>query len=336
MYGIIEAGKGFSVESRVACFGGYPFIKLFGHPDSDLDGVFQRYGTDALLIESSFPIERIVEIAIDKVKRLICRGLGGYGFLNCFPNLESLSLSGNLSTFLPQELKLRHLRIIGDYKHFNWLDFRGIEYLNLRGVRIRDLTGISVCSNLKCLAFGGRLLESISGVEDLKDLQSISIVDSYIDDIQALAICDKLKQINLYFLSKVHSLNVSAEMLENLRLVTCRNFSNLNINGELHNLKFFEFTDVAGVENIDFVHSAHDLEAFHQIGKGIVRSNDLSPLLSCRKLRDVLFVDRRGYSHKCDMIRRELGLEPCSGDGLTGEERRMLWYSVAEEYEKNL
>lgn len=134
----------------------------------------------------------------------------------------------------------------------------------------------------------------------LKNLESLTIGKSPIENIEGLRHLNKLKSLALYYLSKLTSLKGIENLvsLEVLDLNTCRKINSLAEIEKLINLKKLLFNNMGEIDSIKVLEKLPNLEWVFFYENTNILDGDLTPLTMLPKLSNLSFKNRKHYSHK--------------------------------------
>lgn len=135
---------------------------------------------------------------------------------------------------------------------------------------------------------------------NLKDLKSLKIGNSPIDNIEGLRHLHQLKELGLYYLRKLTSLQGIENLvhLEVLDLKTCRKVNSLAEIEKLINLKKLFFINMGEIDSIKVLEKLPNLEWVLFYESTNILDGDLTPLTKLPRLSRLAFQNRRHYTHR--------------------------------------
>ena len=163
---------------------------------------------------------------------------------------------------------------------------------------------------MKHLDITSSSIETIDGIENLKNLETIEIhYNSKLSDLSILAECKSLKKIKLSNLSKVISLNFLANCIS-LEFISISDCKNIIENKSLFNctgLKVIGYYNSGPIASISGVKHLKCLERFN-IGNTNIEDGNLEPLLRLEKITTISFKDKRHYNLRFQEVQSKLHL----------------------------
>jgi len=212
------------------------------------------------------------------VKRVVINGpfeISGLYYLN---GLEFLSYENyikeqllDLSHF--KDIKTCHLDLSSKIKGLNSLtevkDIRLFHYT----VKQKDLTGIGNLKQLESLYISMSNIESLIGIEEFK----------------------KLKSTEFHYLRNLTHIKPVATLSDTLEFLTFGNakkITDFESVKALKNLKVLGFNDCGSIPSIKFINDMPNLESFRFVGTTVL-DGELSPL---KRLRFAGFLNKKHYS----------------------------------------
>jgi hypothetical protein len=273
--------------------------------------VYLKEGTDThgnqYISCQEYSQELVDKLVTNKYDRLICRygDFKGFEFLErADNNIKELSVGGcevpisgirNLSNIQSLVLEVSTKENLS-FDVFQKLTTCGIDWqknyqtdlfalpnlqtLNIEGFDRQNLKEIGNARALNELTLNGGKVESLEGLECLKDLRLLCL--------------ERLK--------KLHSLNF-LDSNSNLRELVIEKCPLINSYDDLSSLSYLAHLglDQKSVPSLEFLRKLKNLESLY-FGNTLVEDGDLSVLLDMPSLKDVQFKNKKNYSHKIKEI----------------------------------
>lgn len=228
---------------------------------------------------------------LNKLQDVGLRGVEVYAWgvkdltpLQFIPNLEYLGLQCEF-TKAPDFSKFDQLRIckiLWRPKARTVFDCSGLKLLNVVNYPAGDLLDLELMTGLERLQITSRKLESLVGVESLKGLRILDLVD-----------CPKL------------ALLAGIETCKDLQVVeleNCKKVIDVSSLGELLSLRDVVLTDCGKIKSLQALANCRLLESLSFAGETNVEDGKLAPLLNIPTLKNMWFVDKRHYTHTRDQV----------------------------------
>lgn len=154
------------------------------------------------------------------------------------------------------------------------------------------------CKTLKLVSISSYTSKDTSEFSKLINLESLSIANSPVADLQGLKNLNKLKFLGLYYLRKLPSLSGVENLinLEELEINTCRQLNSIKEIGNLTNLKKLELCNDGDIDTIKPLESLTELESFLFYESTNIQDGDLAPILKMKKLKKIAFQNRKHYT----------------------------------------
>lgn len=141
--------------------------------------------------------------------------------------------------------------------------------------------------------------KNFNNLPDIENLEYLEINWSSSNSLIGLEKYKKLKRLELYYCTKIESLNgidkINPEM-EYLHIDQSKKLKGHDAITKLQDLKTLCFNDCGVVENIDFILNLNDLEDFRFVNTNVL-DGQLEPLIKHPKLINAGFLNKRHYSH---------------------------------------
>ncbi|QUJ67373.1 hypothetical protein KDD30_15250 [Photobacterium sp. GJ3] len=153
----------------------------------------------------------------------------------------------------------------------------GLNLLNIINYPHDNLMDVQALSNLKCLQITSRKLVSLSGVENLKYLSILDLVD-----------CPKLE--NISNIEKCQSLHV-------MEIDNCKKVYDVSSIGKLGKVKKVMLNDCGNINSLRSFDNSQSLESIFFIGNTNVEDGYLTSLLEVPTLKEIRFNERKHYTH---------------------------------------
>lgn len=201
---------------------------------------------------------------------------------------------------------LRNLELIGLQCEFNKApDFSTFKKLQICKLLWRPTAaGIFSCISLRLLNIQNYPSEDFRAIEGLVNLRELEITSRRLVSLHGIEGLRQLLRLDLADCPKLESLAglESCGDLAEIRIENCKRFYSIDMLGELKLVKKIYLIDCGKIKTLQPISGCKQLQSILLIGSTIVVDGDMTPLLLIPTLKDVAFVDRRHYSHKCDYI----------------------------------
>lgn len=154
------------------------------------------------------------------------------------------------------------------------------------------------CNTLRLVSISNYTSKDTNEFAKLINLESLSIVNSPVADLQGLKNLNKLKFLGLYYLRKLNSLSGIEKLinLEELEINTCRQLTSIKEIGNLTNLKKLQLCNDGNIDTIKPLESLTELESFLFYESTNIQDGDLTPILKMKKLKKIAFQNRKHYT----------------------------------------
>jgi len=265
-----------------------------------------KYGA-RLILRSSWQNELAEYIRRHEIKELELNYAKGWvgedlSFLSAVPHLEAFKIiDWKINDITPIHYlpKLKSLVVFTYCKTaIDFLSFSDLEECALQWrARAKSLFG---CKHLRSLFLNGYTGKDTASFSGLVGLQSLSLANSPVRDLEGFKTLQRLAFLGLYRLRKLESISALTALtnLETLELNVCRAIRSINGIVKLHKLKKLELCDDGEIDSLAGIESLRSLESFLFYGSTNIVDGDLSPLTKLQRLSNLSFKDRRHYSHK--------------------------------------
>ena len=267
-----------------------------------------KYGTK-MIIQSEWKKEYKEIIKSNNVKELYLNYAKGWkgkdlSFLQSLQDLEAFTiLDFTIKDISPIHFltSLRYLNISTycntkiDFTKFPCLEECFLEWR-------KGADSIFECVTLKKLYINNYKGKTADKFAKLKNLESLKIGNSPIENIEGLGQLHQLRELGLYYLRKLTSLRGIENLrnLEVLDLYTCRKITSLEPIKGLVNLRKLLFNNMGEIDSIKVLEKLPNLEWVLFYESTNVVDGDLTPLTKLQKLSKLAFQNRRHYTHKCE------------------------------------
>ncbi len=236
---------------------------------------------------------------------------GDLEFLRELPNLESIQVIGHdIKGYLP----LQHLRklkevMLDNYYTDNKIDFDwfpNVERVEIDwGKKIKNFSNAVHTKYLSIYRFKSVDLSELSSFSELEELV-LKVCPA--KSIKGISNLKKIKILYLMRFTKLESLE-GLEGLENVEdfvLDTCKKVINIDQISGLKNVKTMRLDNLGEIESLKPLQGLDNLEELYFAESTNIKDGDLSVLLTLPRLKKVLFVDRKHYSHSNDELEKLL------------------------------
>ena len=200
--------------------------------------------------------------------------------INTLHNLRSLQIS----TYEKYEI---------DFSNFPKLEDCGIHWHN-------KLKNLYECKTIKDLyLYGYSEGHDTENLSKLHNLETLRISIAPIRDLTGLSKLKKLKQLCIYYFSKLESLKGIGDILslEHLEIRNCNKINKIDELATLVNLKHLELSDNKDIETLAPIRNLKKIEVCYFSGSTKIVDGDLSPIRKLPKLKKVVFTDRKSYNY---------------------------------------
>lgn len=233
------------------------------------------------------------------------RGKGWRGqdlsFLSLFPELLALKIIGQTTQSVSEIHVLHNLRSLTILTYCK-TELRFSEFPNLIECSLEwrpKAMSLFDRISLKKLFLKGFLGADAEPFGKLRNLESLAILGSGIQDLKGLRPLIKLRSFRLGDMRKLSSLKgiESLELLEKLEINTCRGIGSVEEISNLSNLRELYLDNMGDIQSLKPVASLKRLQRLTFIESTNILDGDLSPLLHLPALEIIAFQNRKHYSH---------------------------------------
>ena len=205
-------------------------------------------------------------------------------------------------------VKLKSADILWTKGRESLLQCKSLESLTLHKYSGKNLLDFDNFQNLKHLDITSSLIETLDGIEKLKNLEIVEIYyNSKIYNLSPLARCNTLKKIKLSNLSKITNLNF-LENCQNLVFISVSNCKNIIENVPLfkcESLRVIGYYNSGSIATIKGIEHLKNLERFN-IGNTNIEDGNLEPLLRLEKITSISFKDKKHYNLRLEEVKSKL------------------------------
>ena len=148
-------------------------------------------------------------------------------------------------------------------------------------------------------------------LKGLPQLETLEITQSDLVSLAGIERLNKLKELKLAYLPKLVEIDAIAQVASSLRLCEFDRVPKITSYGpleKLRELRCLVLNPGGVVPSLNFLTGLSNLEMFSFV-RTTIGSGDLSPILGLKKLKQLGFFDRRGYSHKEKELKEVFGIE---------------------------
>lgn len=153
-----------------------------------------------------------------------------------------------------------------------------LQHLNIVNYPDVDLLKLQAMTELKRLQLKSRNIQSLAGVECLKNLEFLDL--AYCTKLETLAGVEKCLELQM------------------VELDNCKKIKDVAVLGELPGLKHFVLANCKNIRSLQPLSKCSFLESLIFVGDTNVEDGELGPLLEMPRLKNMRFMDRRHYTHK--------------------------------------
>ena len=265
-----------------------------------------KYGR-RLIVRSSWHSELAEYIRHHQIKELELNYAKGWkgdeiSFLSAVPHLEAFKIIDwkiNDITPIHYLSKLKTLDVSTYCK--TEIDFLGFPDLEECALQWRaKAKSLFKCKDLRTVFLNRYTGQDTANFSGLVGLQSLSLANSPVRDLDGLRTLKRLSFLSLYRLRKLESISALSDLtnLETLELNVCRAVRSIDGIVKLHRLRRLGLCDNGDIDSLAGVESLQSLESFFFYGSTNIVDGDLSPLTQLKHLSNLSFKDRKHYSHK--------------------------------------
>ena len=285
-----------------------PILHIRGGWSDEVDSMIFDQGIDHLRIEwwDSEDLKPLRKHAALLKKLWIECEVSDVTAVNECVNLVDLGLMRTRSTLEFKRLKhLSTLSLSGQAICSEVAACPHLQILTVTGVSDTNLKALAEVSGLRQLCVRESKLITIEGIERLTKLQSLTLSQLPLQSLDGLDKLDALCDLSLCCLRKLVTLDPISRIhaLKKLDITSCGKIENMSAIGGLKTLKELTLENMK-ITDVGFLAPLKLLERLFLAEGTRVNDGDLSVLLALPKLKDVIFSNRRHYSHKLEGIRQ--------------------------------
>lgn len=285
-----------------------PILHIRGKWSGEVDSLIVNQGIDHLRIEwwNSEDLAPLKTHALFLKRLWIECEVSDVAAVNECVNLVDLALRRSRSGLVLNRLKhLKTLSLSGQAINPDLAACPELEVLTITGTPDSNLKALSEVSGLRQLCVMESKLSTIKGIENLAKLQTLTLSQLPLQALDGLEKLDGLCELNLFFLRKLAELRPlrGLHSLRKLSISACGMIQDLATIRCLTGLKELILENME-LADIGFLAPLKSLERLFLPERTRVNDGDLSVLLALPSLKDVIFNNRRHYSHKLDEIRQ--------------------------------
>ncbi len=166
-------------------------------------------------------------------------------------------------------------------------------------------TSLYNCKTLESLAIQNYspATKDLSLLAGLSNLQELTLTTSSISSLKGIEKLRKLKKLEINYFSKLSSLDGIQHLpnLIDLKLNSCKHITNLELLAETPQLKRLHIDKIGNIQNIKPLSALQNLE-WLGIFEFKIEDGDMTPLFELHQLKELLFINRKHYSHTKEQI----------------------------------
>ena len=247
--------------------------------------------------------EGIDEICLS---RLYGYNLDNIDFLRDYPDIKGLAIQDGSNVDIDGIRSLRKLRAVSISDNKQSLDYSIFPELEeIRGDWHPKMKITEKCRKLKHLylwKFNPKS-KDLTGLPCLESLEYLGIVQSPIVSTEGVGKYDKLRELELSYLSKLTTLcDMEQLKLELLDILTCRKLQNHEYAKVIKTLTILRMNDCGEIPSIAFIKDLPNLRDFRFVRTDVI-DGDISP---CLKLESAGFTSKRHFSHTQEQMNATL------------------------------
>nr|WP_294947385.1 hypothetical protein [uncultured Mucilaginibacter sp.] len=166
-------------------------------------------------------------------------------------------------------------------------------YLDLSS-KIRQLNTLSKVKDIRLFHYTVKE-KDLTGINNLKQLESLYISMSNVESLTGIEEFKKLKKIEFHYfrnLTHIKALASLGNILQFLTIGNAKKILDFNSAKQLKKLEVLGFSNCGSISSIKFINDMPKLESFRFVGTNVI-DGDLSPLI---RLRFAGFINKRHYS----------------------------------------
>jgi hypothetical protein len=239
------------------------------------------------------------------------RGGSDLSFLAKLPNLKAFELFDFHIKVIEPIHSLHELRRLGITTYCS-SEIRFSEFPELERSALEwrpKAKSLFECSSLKRLFVNRYRGKDLSPFGKLVNLKHLSVLTAPIKNLAGLAPLVKLRYLRLGNMRCLSSLTEIEQLvdLELFEIRGCRHFKSIEAIGELGQLTGFDFGDCGDIDTLKPLDRLNDLQVLLFDDDTKILDGDLSPILRQKRLKLLVFRDRRHYSHRrqeiCELLK---------------------------------
>lgn len=260
----------------------------------------------AIYIESDQIIDDMYLAEKQNIKNLIISEynnlykIKNLDFLKDYPFIENITISAFNQIDYSAIHYLNNLRILNinllisdkgeiDFNSFPKIEEVGIEW-NKKRINFFET------KSLKDIFISKYKNKDLEDFKELKNLTSLNIFQSSIENLNGIAYLQNLKFLKLGYNRKLSEINtIENNNLKEIKIENCKNISNLNFVRHLKNLVKLTVDDCGEINSLEPIKNVENLKELYFNGNTNILDGDLNILNS---LKNFSFQDRKHYNLK--------------------------------------
>lgn len=228
-----------------------------------------------------------------------------FSFLTLFPFLTSIRIHGklyceNLNTLESLE-QLGSLEISGVVR--GSVDFGSMAALeSVQMPYWPGGTSIFRAPRLQRLELEYLKASDCDQFANLRNLKALCICNSAVTDLSAVGKLRKIHAFKLILLPKLSNIEFLSRLpqIRTLQIECCKRIRDISAMSKLSKLEFLNFCDNKEIESIKALNGLRKLKWCYLYGDTRILDHDLSPLVRRTPYHDLLFKNRREYTHRLE------------------------------------
>lgn len=222
---------------------------------------------------------------------------------------------------------LERLGVSSEVRRFGNLNrCASLRVLDVTNCGLRDLTPLAGLEHLAEFGISEAPLRSLAGANALRGLRRLGLLQLPLASLSGIESLQQLEVLYIYMLGRLEGIAplTSLKRLRTLSIGAARKIADWDLLGEITSLESVELTgatpaspvlsrltglkdlrliNAGKLSSLSFLRGLDKLETFAPGEGTVIEDGDLSILLELPALKQVMFTNRRHYSHKADEIR---------------------------------
>ncbi|MEP2651347.1 MAG: hypothetical protein ABJH06_05060 [Paraglaciecola sp.] len=175
--------------------------------------------------------------------------------------------------------------------------------------KLKNLHGAVNLKNLSLWKYKPKS-KDLSELMLMEQLEFLQLVQGNVSALTHIEKLLSLKKLDLHYLRNLHDVSsISNTKLQQLTIDHCSKVSDFGSIGDIATLNKLDLGKVASIPNLNFIHNMKQLSWFSFCGADLV-DGQLAMALEHPKLEQLIFHDKKHYSHKYDDFKSLLNSKP--------------------------